>query len=348
MIPLKKWQILYFELVEKLKFAVFLDSLTLARKIIGVFQRNQQSDMKTKFAIGIDLGGTNLRVGLVRSDGKIEVQKSVPVGKDKSAKRVAALIGEQVVSMAKQASTEPIGCGCGIPGIVNAQKGIVYSSPNFPAWKNIDFLKLLKEKISLPLIIDNDANMFALAELLYGAGRGHKNLVVLTLGSGIGGGIVIDGKVFHGDRGFAGEVGHIVVEPEGVPCGCGSHGCFEQYAASRAFINMAKKKPIDSKQLKPELMAKLARQGDKTAKEMWKIFGSYLGIGIASLINALGITTIVMGGGITKSWDLFIGATRAEISRRTYKKNVEHLKLLKASLSESTGIVGAASAVFQH
>ncbi len=308
--------------------------------------------MKSKFAIGVDLGATNLRVGLVREDGRVEIRRSVPVGKDKSAKKIASLIGENVVSMIKDAPVKPVGCGCGIPGIVNPEKGIVYRSPNYPSWRDVNIAKLLKSKIPIPVIIDNDANMYALAELLHGAAKGRKNLIVLTLGSGIGGGIVIDGKVFHGDRGFAGEVGHIVVEPDGVSCMCGGRGCFEEYAASRAFVNIVKsmrKRPaLDPKYLTPEFMAKLAREKNRMAINLWKVFGSYLGIGIANLINTLGITAIVIGGGIAESWDLFIAATRAEIKRRTYKKNVEHLKLLKASLGGSTGIVGAASAVFQR
>lgn len=312
--------------------------------------------MKSSYAIGVDLGGTNLRVGVVRSDGKVEAQAEIPIGQDKSPKRIVNLIGEHVSVMQKKASFPIVGCGCGIPGIVNSGDGVVYSSPNFPEWKNVEILKLLKKEIGSPVIIDNDANMFALAELLYGAGKGHKNLIMLTLGSGIGGGIVIDGKIFHGDMGFAGEVGHIVVEPDGVPCGCGSIGCWEQYAASKAFIHIIRRLPKkeedgllaivdgDLERLTPEFVADLAQSGNQSARELWKIFGRYVGIGIASIINTLGITTIVMGGGIARSWDLFIDSTRAEIVSRTYKKNTEHLKLLKTSLGEFTGIVGAASA----
>ena len=312
--------------------------------------------MNKSYAIGVDLGATNLRVGVVGSDGKIEAQAAVPIGSDKSAGRIAALIGEHVWVMQEQVSLPVAGCGCGIPGIVDQERGIVYSSPNFPQWKDVEILKLLKKDIQIPVIIDNDANMFALAELLYGAGKGRKNLILLTLGSGIGGGIVIDGKIFHGDRGFAGEVGHIVVEPDGVPCGCGSMGCLEQYAASRAFVHLVKRLPKkekdsiqgrvgqDPERLTALFVADIANEGDPAAKELWRFFGRYLGIGIASLINTLGITTIIIGGGIARSWDLFIDATRAEIVSRTYKKNAENLKLLKTSLGEFTGIVGAASA----
>lgn len=316
-------------------------------------------NMKKDHAIGVDLGGTNLRVGIVANDGHVELSASVPVGPDKSAERVAALIAEQVSFIQVKTKNEIAGCGLGIPGIIDADEGVVYSSPNFPLWNDTPIKKLLTKRIKVPLVIDNDANMFALAELLFGAGRGHKNLIMLTLGSGIGGGIIIDGKVFHGDSGFAGEVGHIVVEPEGVPCGCGSHGCWEQYAASRAFSNLVERIPKgerdgllalaegDPAALTPLFMAGLAESGNMTAIDMWRLYGKYLGIGIASLINALGITTIVIGGGIARSQHLFIDAVRAEIANRTYKKNVEHLKLLSASLGEDTAIVGAASAVFR-
>jgi len=316
--------------------------------------------MKSLYAIGVDLGGTNLRVGVIRDDGHVEADAAVPVGTEKSADRIASLIGEHVALMQNQTSLPLTGCGCGIPGIVDSDRGIVFNSPNFPDWQDVPILKLLEKSITLPLLIDNDANMFALAELLFGAGKGRHNLIMLTLGSGIGGGIVIDGKVFHGDRGFAGEVGHIVVEPDGVPCGCKSHGCWEQYAAGRAFTHLVHRLPKhereavlaevygDANQLSPELIASLAGRGNTIAKELWRSYGRYLGIGIASLINVLGITTIVIGGGIARSWDYFIDACRAEIMSRTYHKNVVQLKLLPASLGENTGIVGAASAMFQR
>ena len=315
--------------------------------------------MKTSYAIGVDLGGTNLKIGIVSGEGRVESHASVPVGADKSAEKIAALMGEQVSIVQSKTNNELAGCGCGIPGIINMEDGIVYSSPNFPSWKDTPISRLLSSKIKIPLVIDNDANMFALAELLYGAGRGHKNLITLTLGSGIGGGIIIDGKVFHGDIGFAGEVGHIIVEPDGAPCGCGSHGCWELYAASRSFANLVHRLPKpekdgllalvnnDMSQLTPKFMAELAKSGNTTAVDMWRSYGKYLGIGIASLINTLGITTIVIGGGIARASDLFIDATRAEIITRTYKKNAELLKILGASLKEHTAIVGAASAVFR-
>lgn len=315
--------------------------------------------MNNQYAIGVDLGGTNLRVGVIREDGHVEAEAAIPVGTEKSADRIAGLIGEHVAVMQQQVAKSMTGCGLGIPGIVDSERGIIFSSPNFREWQDVEMLRLLRKTIELPMVIDNDANMFALAELLYGAGKGHKNLIMLTLGSGIGGGIVIDGKVFHGDRGFAGEVGHIVVEPDGVPCGCQGHGCWEQYAAGCAFTHLVHRLPKhereavlaevygDANQLSPELIARLAGQGNTIARELWRSYGRYLGIGIASLINVLGITTIVIGGGIARSWDHFIDATRAEIASRTYRKNVQHLKLLPASLGDNTGIVGAASAVFQ-
>ena len=315
--------------------------------------------MNAQYAIGVDLGGTNLRVGVVRNDGNVEARIAMPVGRDKSAPRIAELISEQVMVIQQQISVDIIGCGCGIPGIVNGNTGMVFSSPHFPEWQDVEILKLLEKRISLPLVIDNDANMFAVGELLYGAGKGHKNFIMLTLGSGIGGGIIINEKIFRGDRGFAGEVGHIIVEPDGVACGCGSHGCLEQYAASHAFTHLVHRLSKherdsiltatqgDASLLTPEMVARFASEEKKIAKELWRTFGRYLGIGIASLINVLGITTIVIGGGITKSWELFIDATRAEIESRSFRKNAEQLRLLQASLGESTGIVGAASAVFQ-
>ncbi len=314
--------------------------------------------MSSSLAIGVDVGGTNIRAGLVGSDGAVLKLVTVPVT-NRSAEAVVEAICGHVESLAKHASQPLAGCGCGIPGIVNSEEGIVYSSPNYPDWRDVPILKMLRSKIALPLSIDNDANMFAFAELLFGAGKGRRNMVALTLGSGIGGGIIIDGKLFRGDRGFAGEVGHITVEPDGVACACGNRGCWEQYAASRAFTHFVHRLPLREKEgilalasgdaaaLTPEFVAELAGSQNATAKDLWRFFGRYLGIGIASLVNVLGITTIVIGGGIARSWNLFIDAAKAEVEGRTYARNAKHLKLLKASLGDNTSVVGAASIFFE-
>ncbi|MFH0800698.1 MAG: ROK family protein [Pseudomonadota bacterium] len=311
--------------------------------------------MKEGFAIGIDLGGTNLKVGVVDSSGRVAVSRSVPVGQDRSARGIVAQIIEEAARLRREAPGPVIALGCGVPGIVDFEKGIVYSSPNLPEWGDVPVRELLLKGTGLPVALDNDANMYALGECRFGAGRGHRNMVLLTLGTGIGGGIVLNGEVFHGDDGFAGEVGHLVVEPEGISCGCGGRGCWERYAASRGFQVHAERLEKKEREallaaagtdlagLTPELMAKLAGSGNKIAIELWGTLGRYLGIGIATLLNILGVYTFVVGGGIARSMDLFAGSAKREALAHTYPRHEASLSIIRAALGDNAGIVGAAT-----
>ena len=307
-----------------------------------------------EYAIGVDLGGTNVRIGLVDRLGTILFRKWETVVKDKSPSAVLAIMDRMVGEVAAKSPRPPSVVGCGIPGIVDYERGVVYRSPNLPQWRDVPIRDKIAGVVGLPVVVDNDANQHALGEHRLGAGKGHANMVLLTLGTGIGGGLILDGKIFHGDCGFAGEVGHIVVEPDGEPCGCGRKGCWEQYAASRAFtVHAGKLKAKERKELlsaagvsldnlTPELMGRLADQDHLIAQELWKTFGCYLGVGISTLINTLGVTTFVIGGGIVKSWDRFIAAAKEEIANHTYEENVVRLNLMPAALGDDAGVIGAA------
>jgi glucokinase len=306
------------------------------------------------FAIGVDLGGTNLRAGAVDASGAVLCRRSVPVGADKSAASVVRLVAAEVRAIADELAGTPAAIGCGIPGIVDAAGGIVQASPHFPLWNEEPMRERISAALSLPVTIDNDANCHALGEARCGAGRWHRNVICLTLGTGIGGGLILDGELFRGDRGYAGEVGHIVVEPEGEPCGCGGRGCLEQYAASHGFSVFARRLPEAQRtalvaaagapegELTPEIMARLADEGNAVAQELWEEWGRYLGVGIATLVNTLGVMTFVIGGGIVRSWDKFIGAARASALSHTYPRHASELVFLKAELGDDAGIVGAA------
>lgn len=311
---------------------------------------------KGEWAIGIDLGATNLRGGIVDRAGRVVARDAMPLGGDKSPAAVIARISGLVQSLRRQTSGVVRAVGCGVPGIVGDQDGVVFSSPNLPEWKDVPVRDLLAKTIGLPVVVDNDANFAALGEARFGAGRGHHNMVLLTLGSGIGGGIILDGKIFHGDEGFAGEVGHIVVEPDGVLCGCGNRGCWERYAASQAFRVFAERLPAEERRalhaasgttlegLTPELMARLADAGNACAVELWRQFGTHLGIGIATILNVLGVTTFIIGGGIARSFDRFIGAARESVLAHTYAHHEKKLVLIQAALGDDAGIIGAAVA----
>lgn len=311
-------------------------------------------------AIGIDLGGTNLRVGILDRSGHILAKNMAPTGSDRSANGVITRIAEEVGQIRKTHHGQILAVGCGIPGIVAFDKGMVISSPHFPEWSGVPMRDEISRRIGMPVVLDNDANMYALGEHRFGAGRGCKNMVLLTLGTGIGGGLVLGGDIFHGDEGFAGEVGHIVVEPEGIRCNCGGRGCLEKYAASEGFANLAEKLSskdktsllsrlgCDLSDLTPTLVAKLAEDHDEIALKLWAGFGRYLGVGIATLVNVLGIYTFIIGGGITASWDLFADPLRKEALGHTYKYHASHLIIKRAKLGDDAGIAGAGSRALEY
>lgn len=306
---------------------------------------------KRGFAIGIDLGGTNLKAGLVSRSGKIFSARVVALGKNKSPAAITGLIVREVRSIRAGTVHKVCAVGLGVPGIVDFERGIVHSSPNLPAWRNIPIGKLIARRAGLPVVVDNDANMFAIGESRFGAGRGRKNMVLITLGTGIGGGLILDGRIFHGDEGLAGEVGHIVVVPKGVKCGCGRRGCWERYAASHAFEELIKFLPNAEQRslikkapgLKPDYISILATGGNKSALKLWDYFGEYLGIGIATILNTLGVETFILGGGISKSFDLFAKTARESALSHTYKYHSNRLVIRRAKLGNKAGVAGAAS-----
>lgn len=310
--------------------------------------------MKDTFTIGIDLGGTNLKGGVVDSSGRVVVRQNIRLGSDKSVDKIITYITELIKRFLKSTYQPIAAVGCGVPGIVDMSSGIVHHSPNLPDWDNVPVRDQIAARIGLPAILDNDANMWAAGEICFGAGKGCRNMVLLTLGSGIGGGLVLNGDVFRGDEGFAGEVGHIVIDPDGPFCNCGGRGCWEHYAASRAFATHALKLPKGEfsallaraggniSHLTPELMATLAKNGDEVAIKLWHCFGRYLGIGIATLLNVLGVETFVIGGGIARSFDNFSAATRDAVLAHTYSHHSSKFMLKKATLGDDGGIIGAA------
>jgi len=311
------------------------------------------------YVIAVDLGGTNLRIASVRQDGTIENKEKLSsearLGSEAVLKRVAQ--GVKVLAEKIRAKKGKIqGVSLGFPGIVDPAKGIVYQSPHFPDWKNLELLPFFKTEFPWPVVVDNDANLAALGESWKGAGKDLENFVMLTFGTGVGGGIIIDKKVFHGDRGFAGEVGHSVVDGHGPRCACGSRGCLEMYISATGILRLVE--IADDKEGLARLLNHLgcslerltvrhlyeaALDGDIFAHGTFKKMGYYLGIGLASLVNTLGIETFVLGGGVSEAWDFFIHAAKKELSERTYRETASHVILKKAELGDDAALVGGAA-----
>ena len=275
--------------------------------------------MNPQSCIGIDIGGTNLRVGVVR-DHQIVQLHAEPI-----TTRAPQQLGErlnQIISHFPKAHQPFSHVGIGLPGIVDFTGQRVLRSPHFPEWMDVPFGELLTQALGLPVRIDNDANMILRGERYSGAAKGLEHAVMLTLGTGIGGALLIHGKIFHGNSGFAGEVGHMVIDRHGEQCACGGRGCWELYASAQAFT---------------------AEPHTVQDTKVWDEFGTHLGIGIASLVNVLGIEDIIVGGGLSNAWTLFEHAMHQAIPKHTYPETACRIRVHRAQLGDSAGILGSAT-----
>jgi glucokinase len=312
-----------------------------------------------KLAIGIDLGGTNCRFGVVSHDGKLICEQLMPIMKDRSHKGIINFLCSGIEMMKKKAGAQISCVGIGAPGIVDYNNGTVVRSPHYQDWHNFELRKNLEAACSLPVAVDNDANLVAAGEAWLGAGQNIKNFIFITLGTGIGGGLCINGEIFHGDHGFAGEIGHQILFFDGRKCDCGAKGCWETTVSIDGLRHLIsdsndprrekflQKHHGDIDSITPHDLHKEALDGDIFANLIWKKFGSYLGAGIASLVNVLGIHTVIIGGGISNAWDFFISAAKKELSNRTYKESAEKVVIKKTLLGDTAGIFGAAKMAFR-
>ena len=283
------------------------------------------------FSIGVDLGGTNLRIAAVSRDGelleKVTLGTKVALGRDHVINEMCDAIRR--LSEKYKETGKLSGAGIGIPGIIDMQTGMLRKSANLPGWEDYPVRAEIERRLGARVILENDANVAALGEQWLGAARGITNVAGGTMGTGIGGGIVLGGKIWHGMNGMAGEFGHITLEPEGHPCGCGNHGCAEQYASASAIMRMAREMIASGEA--PSLAAaasadaefgaksiyNLALQGDEQARRIFRTFGRYLGIMLAGLINVLNLDMFVIGGGVSSAWDAYAPNMFEELRERS-------------------------------
>lgn len=310
-------------------------------------------------AIGIDFGGTNFRLGMVDSNGQISDLKKYPVKTPRTANGVVEQISSAVHELLASSKIKIVGVGVGMPGIVDFEEGMVLSSPHYPEWKAVPFRRMLSDVVGLPVFLDNDANLIALGEKWMGAAKEFKSFIMLTLGTGIGGGLFFDGKLWRGEHGFAGEIGHMTINYDGAACSCGGHGCWELYASATGLTNIISASKDagradfleqfggDPDSVTSKRLYDAAKDGSIFASVIWKKFGSYLGAGMASVVNALGVHDIIIGGGVSDAWELFIEPAKKEIRRRTYTATADRIRLHRAILGDSAGILGAVSEVFK-
>lgn len=300
--------------------------------------------------IGVDLGGTNLRTALVNQNGEVADKVKEPTRASDGHARVVQKLIENIKAQQDRAHRNGnvvAAVGVGAPGVIHADTGVVVKSPNFPDWNNLPLKKELEAALALPVFIENDANAAALGEQWRGAGRGKNSMIFLTLGTGVGGGIVLNGRIWPGADGMAGEIGHMTIIPDGRRCGCGNTGCLEMYASSRGIVMAYLERSSRHRMITSEEIYQAAREGDVLAGDVMKDMGRLLGIGIANLVNIFNPELIVIGGGVKDAWHLFIEATREEIKKRAFEYPAERTQIVPSMLGDDAGMIGAAALAFQ-
>lgn len=317
-----------------------------------------------QFAIGVDLGGTNLRIAAVDVAGKL-LQKvttgtQVARGRDHVIEEMTAAIREVAAKFGPIGDL--VGIGIGVPGITYMATGMLRESPNLPGWENYPVRDKIEKRLGVRVILENDANAAAMGEKWLGAGRDYEDMIMLTLGTGVGGGIVLNGRVWHGMTGMAGELGHINVEPDGPLCGCAAHGCLEQYASATAIVRMAReaiaagkaerlRAASDDPEFSAKIVYQMAVQGESAAQEIYRRVGRALGIVIAGLVNTFNFPMFVVGGGVASAWEAFSPSLLDEVRSRSFVYNATapgsqvpggNTIITRALLGSDAGLYGAA------
>ncbi len=284
------------------------------------------------FAIGVDLGGTNLRIAAVDEQGamleKVTLGTQVARGRD----FVISEMCDAILSLSAKFSRSGrmIGAGIGVPGIIDRRTGMLRESPNLPGWDNYPVRDEIERRLAAPVTLENDANAAAFGEAWLGAARGKESMCMITLGTGVGGGLVLNGEIWHGMTGMAGEVGHTTIDPNGPPCKCGNIGCAEQYASATAIMRMAgeaiqngrapqlhRAASASDVEFSAKVVYNLAVQGDQPSRDIFRRVGWALGILLADLVNILNLNMYVIGGGVAAAWSVFSPAMFEQVRKRS-------------------------------
>lgn len=307
-----------------------------------------------KVAIGVDIGGTKISAGVVDTEGAIHARAELPSDIDDSA----SVVGQIAELVSQLPAEEVVGLGIGAAGIVDHETGHYFFGPN-TGLRDFNMAEVVSKSIGLPVKIDNDANVAAWAEYRFGVGRGTKHFMCVTLGTGIGGGFVFDGKPYRGAHGGAAEIGHMVVDPNGPLCGCGRRGCWEQLASGMALERIAREelpnhphtalhKLAEDGRVRGPAISDAAREGDPLARALIDRTAQWVGWGLGSLVNILEPERIAIAGGIVRDWDVFAPVAQASMIERIEAADRRPApELVAAELGHDAGIVGAAGLVLE-
>ena len=305
--------------------------------------------------IGIDVGGTNVKIALVGENGNILNSNSVPTRAEMGYEYTVNNIKEAIHVLLKETgsnSKDIQGIGFGFPGQVNYKSGIVRLAPNIPGWVEVPIAKMIEDEFHIPTRADNDVRCAALGELNFGAGKGCENLICITVGTGIGSGLIVNGKLVRGAANAAGEIGHIKLQMHDGPiCGCGDAGCMEAFASGPSIVAMAeeyiaggkstKYRELANPDITPRIVFEAAKAGDPVAIRIFKIMGEYIGIGLSSVINLLNPEKVIIGGGVAASGDFLMDSIKETVKRRAMKIAGETVQIVPAELGNTAGVIGA-------
>jgi glucokinase len=326
------------------------------------------SKKKARYIVGLDLGGTNIVAGAMPEDGsRMIALQAEPTRADQGADAVVERIARIIETVIADTITETgvkrrdfIGIGIGSPGPLDREKGLVIVTPNL-GWTDFPLRDRVSSAVGLPATLDNDANCATVGEWWQGAARGRRNVVGLTIGTGIGGGLILDGRLYHGSSDVAGEIGHTTIDSTGRRCKCGNYGCLEAYASGPAIAERAREaleSGIDDsilpglvegnlEMITAQTVYDAAKQGDLVAREVVRDTARFLGTGIANLLNIFNPDVVVIAGGVTQAGASLFEPLRAEVRRRAFKPAVDACQIVPGSLPGSAGVVGAVASYKQ-
>ena len=299
--------------------------------------------MAKKFIIAVDLGGTNLKIALLDLKYRIKNKEVLSTRRFiKKEKLIQAIIDSinKIIKNNRLKRSDILGIGLGLPGPIDVKEGIVHFFPNIPGWKEVDLRRTLKKRLGLPAWLDNDANLMCLAEYKLGAAKGAKNAVCLTLGTGVGAGIIIEGTLYRGSTFAAGEIGHIPINEKGPRCNGGGMACLETYIGNNRIIKEAKR--LFRRPISLEELSYLAKKQNKKAKLFWSNIARHLGITLVGIVNFLNPDCIVIGGGVSGAGKVLFDKVKEIIASQAMGVQARHVKVVKAKLGNDAGLIGAA------
>lgn len=314
-----------------------------------------------RWTVGVDFGGTNVKVGLVTPTGRVVCTHVLPSRDISLPSAFVDGVSVAITWLIRSKGIRPSqlhGVGVGAPGPVDTNRGLVHSLVNVPGWHEVPLGRQLARRLRCRCLVDNDVNLFTLGEWRFGAGRGARQLVGLTLGTGVGGGLILNGALYRGAAGAAGEIGHMVIDPRGRRCACGARGCLEAQIGTAAVLSLARRAirrragPLRElarhARLSPALVCQAARRGDAAARSMWTALGHTLGVGVANVVNLLNPDRVVIGGGLSNAWSFFAPALLETVRDQAMDCSGRTVRVVRAQLGDDAGIVGAAVLVWEQ